>query len=246
MIRMCPYIVGYCHICRMKLSAWLRQTRGGAVCPGVMPISGQDQPIAVSQRLSWRVCMPGLRTFGATLCTNSHPKLPVSLPRLALRDLNVRGMMANRSHPLVVSDVGMFEFRRQLEYKAAMRGCQVRLADRFFPSSKRCNPCGLVNRDLGREPEWRCPNCGVLHDRDPNASWNRGLMAVAAPLLRETVPHSDMCGRAESSLAAASLPVTPGSSVTVCGAEGSDGLLTPVVKPSAGKQKPEQVTFVYV
>jgi putative transposase len=149
-------------------------------------------------------------------------------------------MMANRSHALVVSDVGMFEFRRQLEDKAAMRGCQVRVADRFSPSSKRRDPCGFVNRDLSREPEWRCPNCGVLHDRDHNASWNLELAAVDSPLLRDTVPHPDMCGRAESSLAAASLPVTPGRSVTLCGAEGSDGRLAPVVQPSAGKQKPEQ------
>ena len=115
-----------------------------------------------------------------------------------------------------------------------MRGCQVRVPDRFFPSSKGGNPYGFVNRDLGREPAWRCPNCGVLHDRDPNASWNRGLMAVAAPLLRETVPHSNMCGRAESSFAAASLPVTPGSSMMACGAKGSDGWLARVVKPPTG------------
>jgi len=141
---------------------------------------------------------------------------------IGIEELNVRGMMANRSQALVVSDVGMFEFRRQLAYNAAMRGCQVRVADRFFPSSERGNPCGFVNRDLGRDREWRCPNCGMLHDRDHNASWNLEMVAVDSPLLRDTVPYPDMCGRVESSLAAARLPVTPGSSVTVCRTNGSD------------------------
>jgi hypothetical protein len=84
----------------------------------------------------------------------------------------------------------------------------------------------------------------VLHDRDHNASWNLELVAVDSPLLRDAVPHPDMCGRVESSLAAASLPVTPGCSVTLCGADGSNGRLAPAVKPSAGKQKPKQATFV--
>ena len=55
---------------------------------------------------------------------------------IGIENLNVRGMLANRSGEFI-ADMGFFEFRRRLEYKAAMRGGQVVLAGRFFPSSRR-------------------------------------------------------------------------------------------------------------
>lgn len=60
-----------------------------------------------------------------------------------------------------------------LEYKAGWYGKEIRVADRFFPSSKRCHCCGFVNTAvvLGVE-EWDCPECKVHHDRDDNASHN--------------------------------------------------------------------------
>lgn len=62
-------------------------------------------------------------------------------PILGIEDLNVRGMVKNRSLARSVSDMGFFEFRRQLEYKAAMRGGMVVVADRWFASSKTCSTC---------------------------------------------------------------------------------------------------------
>ena len=140
---------------------------------------------------------------------------------IGIEDLNVRGMLANGKQALAISDAGMFEFRRQIQYKAAMNGCHVGVADRFFPSSKRCYDCGRVNRDLGREPEWTCPHCGVVHDRDVNASMNLELVAG-------------------SSLEASRLPEFAGRPVTVCGEESSDGRLLLVVKLASTKQKPKR------
>jgi Transposase and inactivated derivatives len=78
-------------------------------------------------------------------------------------------------------------FRRQLEYKAAMRGGQVVVADRFFASSKTCSACGHKLDDLPLSVrEWTCPDCGSIHDRDANAAinlkkWPRVRLAAASP-----------------------------------------------------------------
>ncbi len=98
-----------------------------------------------------------------------------------IEDLNVCGIVKNRHLARSVADMGFFEFRRQLEYKAAMRGGQVVVADRFFASSKTCSSCG---HKLGELPlsvrEWTCPSCGTVHDRDVNAAVNLKNMAVSS------------------------------------------------------------------
>jgi putative transposase len=57
---------------------------------------------------------------------------------IGIEELNVRGMVKNRHLARSVSDMSFFEFRRQLEYKAAQHGGQVVVADRWYPSSKTC------------------------------------------------------------------------------------------------------------
>lgn len=81
--------------------------------------------------------------------------------------------MKNRKLSRAVSDVGMYELKRQLLYKSHLRGVQVIVANRFFPSSKTCHCCGVHNPEvvLGVD-EWTCPNCGTIHDRDLNAAKN--------------------------------------------------------------------------
>jgi putative transposase len=92
---------------------------------------------------------------------------------IVLEDLNVRGMMANHKLARAISDVGMGEFRRQLEYKAQWSGKVVVLADRFYPSSKRCSRCGHCKDDLPlSERVFRCAVCGLVLDRDLNAARN--------------------------------------------------------------------------
>lgn len=61
---------------------------------------------------------------------------------VGIEDLNVRGMVRNRHLARSISDMSFFEFRRQLEYKAGMRGGLVIVANRFYPSSKICSDCG--------------------------------------------------------------------------------------------------------
>ena len=68
---------------------------------------------------------------------------------LVIEDLNVKGMMAGLT-PKAQADAGMGEVRRQLLYKGEWHHCKMMLADRFYPSSKTCSACGVVNAKLKR------------------------------------------------------------------------------------------------
>jgi putative transposase len=92
---------------------------------------------------------------------------------ICLEDLNVKGMMANRTLSRAVNDVGFYEFRRQLEYKAQLYGREIRFVDRFFPSSKTCSNCGHKKDVLAlSERVFSCAHCGFEIDRDLNAAIN--------------------------------------------------------------------------
>lgn len=92
---------------------------------------------------------------------------------IVMENLNVSGMMKNRHLAQAIADVGMYEFRRLLTYKGSWYGCQVIMADRFYPSSKRCSQCGHIKERLGLdERDYRCEFCGLVIDRDLNAAIN--------------------------------------------------------------------------
>ena len=121
----------------------------------------------------------------AAVRSDALHKLTTDLTRrfhtIGIEDLNVRGMVKNRHLARSIADMGFFECRRQLEYKAAMRGGRVVVADRFFASSKTCSTCGHKLGDLPLSVrEWTCPACGVIHDRDVNAAVNLKTMAVSS------------------------------------------------------------------
>ena len=92
---------------------------------------------------------------------------------LVIEDLNVAGMVRNRHLSRSISDAAMGELSRQLLYKAKWHGVEVRIADRFFPSSKTCSGCGVVRNDLDlSERTYSCGACGLVLDRDLNAAIN--------------------------------------------------------------------------
>ena len=93
--------------------------------------------------------------------------------RIVLEDLNVRGMMKNRHLSRSIMVQKLYEFRRQIEYKAELYGIEVVIADRFYPSSKTCSCCGNIKKDLKLSDRvYRCDCCGNVIDRDINASIN--------------------------------------------------------------------------
>jgi len=92
---------------------------------------------------------------------------------IAIEDLNVKGMLRNRRLARAISDMGFHEFRRQLDYKARMRGNHLQIVDRWFASSKMCSKCGVVKEELPLgERAFRCEGCGFESDRDLNAALN--------------------------------------------------------------------------
>ena len=100
--------------------------------------------------------------------------LTTHFSRIVIEDLNVSGMLKNGKLARCIADVGFYEFRRQLLYKAERRGCEVIVADRYFASSKTCGYCGQKHEALKlSDRQWRCPHCGTeIKDRDFNAAIN--------------------------------------------------------------------------
>ena len=89
-------------------------------------------------------------------------------------------MVRNRRLSKAVSDAGIGEFRRQIEYKAEQNGIRVMTAPGFFASSRLCSACGAKNETLKlSDRNWKC-GCGAWHDRDLNAAVNLRLLADTA------------------------------------------------------------------
>jgi putative transposase len=106
--------------------------------------------------------------------------LAKSHSKIVIEDLCVSGMMKNRRLARAIADVGMFEFRRQLEYKCQWYGSQLVVASRRFPSSKKCSGCGHKKKELSlSEREYECEECGLKINRDLNAALN--LVTVSLP-----------------------------------------------------------------
>ncbi len=97
---------------------------------------------------------------------------------IVLEDLNISGMLKNRKLSRAIADVGMYEFKRQILYKAACAGIEVKLASRWEPSSKTCHACGRVKEDLTlADRTFICQECGLVLDRDVNAALNLAALA---------------------------------------------------------------------
>ena len=100
-------------------------------------------------------------------------KIIKTLPkRIVLEDLNVKGMMKNKHLSKSIAKCKFYEFRRQIEYKSKYYGIEVVLANRFYPSSKTCNKCGLIKSNLKLSDRMFVCDCGHVDDRDLNASKN--------------------------------------------------------------------------
>jgi len=91
---------------------------------------------------------------------------------IKIEDLNVKGMMANHKLAEAISDLGFYEFKRQLTYKCQMYGASLVLIDQWFPSSKTCSNCGNKKDMPLNLRTYDCPVCGRSIDRDLNASLN--------------------------------------------------------------------------
>ena len=91
---------------------------------------------------------------------------------ITIEDLNVKGMMKNRCLSKAVASQKFYEFRARLKAKCDENGIELRIVDRFYPSSKTCHHCGSVKKNLKLSDRiYRC-ECGYVADRDFNAALN--------------------------------------------------------------------------
>ena len=91
---------------------------------------------------------------------------------VTIEDLNVKGMMKNKYLSKAIASQKFFEFKTKLMSKCKQNDVELRIVDRFYPSSKTCSQCGKVKKDLKLSDRiYKC-DCGFTIDRDLNASIN--------------------------------------------------------------------------
>jgi len=92
---------------------------------------------------------------------------------ITIEDLNIRGMMKNRHLSKAIAQQMFYKFKEYLIRKCKQFKIELRVADRFYPSSKTCSCCGTIKKDLKlKDRTYICPECGAELDRDLNAAIN--------------------------------------------------------------------------
>lgn len=145
---------------------------------------------------------------------------------LVMRDMQVARMIGkagktgaakrkrNRLAPMVAK-VGMYEFRTQIEYKQKWRGAPVEIAPADFPSTRKCNACGVVRATDPGYPAWTCGACGDNHDRELNSSYNLKNFQGESPgnggqaVRQKKTPSGGKQRPAEPDYSAAGVSTTP-------------------------------------
>ena len=120
------------------------------------------------QKLHQRI--DNIRTDYINKCINEIVKTKPSY--ITIEDLNVKGMMKNRHLSKSVASQKFYEFRTKLNAKCKEIGIELRIVDRWYPSSKLCHNCGCIKKDLKLSDRVYVCDCGYTADRDFNASLN--------------------------------------------------------------------------
>ena len=115
---------------------------------------------------------------------------------IGMENLNLQGMMKYSHNARNYVDTSWYTFTQKLLWKAQFNNCIVVKSDRFYPSSKTCNHCGYINRNLTlKDRKWVCPDCGTEIIRDQNAAQN--LRDNAINLITEAINSVLGMGRTE-------------------------------------------------
>ncbi|MGW6931334.1 IS607 family element RNA-guided endonuclease TnpB [Lentzea sp. NPDC054927] len=164
--------------------------------------TGPDRRIGQSPSQRWRKTQAQTARLHARVANARRDglhKLTTRLVRtygtVVIEDLNVAGMLRNRKLARHVAGLGLAELRRQLEYKSAWAGVCLRVADRWFPSSKMCSGCRAVKAKLRlAERTYHCQACGLILDRDLNAARNLAALVESRSSVSCTVTVNEPDG----------------------------------------------------
>ena len=115
--------------------------------------------------------LDNIRTDYVNKCISEIVKAKPSY--ITIEDLNVKQMMKNKHLSMDIQKQNFYEFRKKLTDKCKEFGIELRVVDRWYPSSKTCHNCGCIKHDLKlSERVYKCPECGFKIDRDLNAAFN--------------------------------------------------------------------------
>lgn len=120
------------------------------------------------QRLHYRISNIRVNHINQTI--NTIVKQKPSF--VTIEDLNVRGMMKNRHLSKAIAQQCFSQFKNKLKGKCSVYGIELRIVDRFYPSSKMCSNCGNIKKDLKLSDRIYVCQCGNEMDRDKNAAIN--------------------------------------------------------------------------
>ena len=124
----------------------------------------EKQSKLVDRRLS------NIRNNHIHQATNAIVKTKPS--RVVMETLNIKNLMNNKHLSKAIQEQCLYEFKRQMKYKCEFNGIEFVEVDRFYPSSKMCSSCGKIKKDLKlKDRVYKC-DCGLVIDRDKNASIN--------------------------------------------------------------------------
>ena len=145
--------------------------KGNRYCKTCNIIKGERELLKVTKRLT------NIRRNHLHQTTSEIIKRKPSF--ICIEDLNVSGMMKNKHLSKAVQQQGLYEFRRQIEYKSDWNNIPVIIADRYFPSSKLCSCCGQIKKYLKLSDRIYQCDCGNTIDRDFQASLNLKMYGEA-------------------------------------------------------------------
>ncbi|MFF0634094.1 IS607 family element RNA-guided endonuclease TnpB [Nocardia sp. NPDC004151] len=161
---------------RRRLGRVRSRRRGPDHKHGVGPSRRWEKANANANRLEHRVT--AMRRDGLHKLTT---RLTRTYGTIVVEDLNVAGMLRNRSLAKAIWSAGFSTLRHQLEYKSRWYGGRLVTADRWYPSSKTCSSCKTVKTKLALgERVFRCDHCGLVLDRDVNAARNLAALVSSA------------------------------------------------------------------
>ena len=102
-----------------------------------------------------------------------HSIVKIKPSFIIIENLNISSMMKNKYLSKAVAQQKFFGFKSKLIYKCKENNIELRVVDRFYPSSKTCHNCGHIKKDLKLSDRiYKCSKCGYIEDRDINASLN--------------------------------------------------------------------------